>query len=408
MAIVDQEKFANALKIRQARRQHDLEQMPSKLLVWMPKSYTFTGNSKENVVNIAPNAGGGNTFAGALLNQGYQRKLKFIIVRGRLYSIGEIDHETILASADQKGAVVKALDDSLDKANDGFLLRLSIQLWGDQGGARARVATGGVAGNVVTLTDPRDTVKFEVGTTIVAAATDGLTGSPYNGQTFVEKVSNADGTITLDDASAINPGTGIAAGDYIFGYDEFGNSLYGVKAWIPPTNAGLSTPFLNVDRSVHEVRLAGYREVRTEDIESALISFVGNARQYGAMFDSLWLNSVRFTEVQKSLNAAKDVTVNIKDSSGRVVISYDTIGIRCGGKIVPIMDDPWVPYRSCYGLTRDSWELCGLGQIPHFADDDGRKLLRSPNSDASQYRLRAFLQPVCWKPHKNGHLDLGD
>jgi len=406
VAIVDQVKFANALKVRQARRLHYLEQKASKLFMWMPKTYNFTGSSREVVVQVAPNAGGGNTFAGALLNKGYQRHLKFIVTRGRLYGIGEIDHETIQASRDQEGGVVKCLDNSLDSANKGFMLRLSMQLWGDHGGARAQVAAGGVAGNVITLTDPRETVKFEIGTVIIASATNGLTGSPYNGSTFVTHVSNATGEITVDDASAINPGTGIAPADFIFGWDEFGSSLYGIRDWIPPT-APSATPFFNVDRTQHEVRLAGYRETRTEAIEPALISFVGNARQYGADFDSLWMNCVRFTELQKSLNAVKEVRVDIKDSSGRVVISYDTIGIRVGGRVVPIMDDPWVPYRYTWGLTRDSWELACLGQCPHFAEDDGLKLVRSANSDASEYRLRMWGQPICERPHENGVLDLG-
>jgi hypothetical protein len=400
MASLNMSSFSSALKILYPDSLEEVWFPEAPFLSWVPKAYDFEGSSRQT--NAMFSGIRGSTQFGVALNGKTTPALaKFNVTRKKDYVLGSIDNETMMASQSNKGAIAKAIKVQVDAAAYEFGRSMAVQCWGDGSGTRGVVASV-AAGPVVTLTDRRDCVKFEVGMVLENKSAAGVI---YAGTFLVTALDIDLGTVTLTlQGGAVAPiATDLLAreGDFLAGVGQ-SNCMSGVFAWIPVASP-TATPFFGVDRSVNPVRLAGGR-VRggAKTIEEVVFDSLARGKTNGGKFDTVWMNSERASELQKSMQAKAFVDVQ---SAGKAKVGFQGFNLVTSSGALTVLDDPTCPYA--YGLMtrRDAWEFATLGDAPHFAEEDGRRFLRESASDGIEFRLKMYGNLICQRPVDNVLID---
>jgi hypothetical protein len=405
MASLNMSSFSSALKILYPDSLEEVWFPEAPFLAWVPKAYDFEGASKQSNAIISGIRGSAD-FSAALNGKGTPSLVKFNVTRKKDYVIGSIDNETMMASASNRGAIAKAIKVQVDAAAYEYGRSAAFQCWSDGSGVRATMTAYNAGTNVATLNDRRDCVKFEIG--MNCEVKDSVTGVISPGYLQVVAVDLDLGTVTFSlQGGAVAPviandETQLGRqGDFLAGVGQ-SNCMSGVFAWIPVATPS-ATPFFGVDRSVNPQRLAGSR-VRggAKTIEEIIFDSLARGRVAGGKFDTLWMNSERASELQKSMQAKAFVDVQ---SAGKAKVGFQGFNLVSPQGNLMVMDDPTCPYA--YGLLtrRDAWEFASLGDAPHFAEEDGRRFLRESTSDGIEFRLKAYANLICQRPIDNVLID---
>lgn len=402
MASLNMSSFSSALKILYPDSLEEVWFPEAPFLAWVPKAYDFEGSSKQSNAIIS-GIRGSTDFSTALNGKSTPSLVKFNVTRKKDYVIGSIDNETMMASASNRGAIAKAIKTQVDAAAYEFGRSAAFQCWGDGSGVRGTVASFVAMTGVITLTDRRDCVKFEVGMVLQNKSAAGVIAAGFLTVTAVDLDA---GTLTVTlGGGAPNPvATDLLGrdGDFVAGVGA-SNCLSGVFSWVPVTAPGVADNFFGVNRSVNPSRLAGTRvKGGAKTIEEVIFDSLGRGRTAGGKFDTLWMNSERAAELQKSMQAKAFVDVQ---SAGKAKVGFQGFQLATPQGQIMVMDDPNCPYA--YGLLtkRDAWEYASLGDAPHFAEEDGRRFLRESTSDGIEFRLKAYSNLICQRPIDNVLVD---
>lgn len=400
MASLNMTSFSSALKILYPDSLEEVWFPEAPFLAWVPKAYDFEGASRQSNAMYS-GIRGSTDFSTALNGKSTPSLAKFNVTRKKDYVLGSIDNETMMASQSNKGAIAKAIKTQVDAAGYEFGRSMAVQVWGDGSGVRGTALTI-AAGPVVTLTDRRDCVKFEVG---MVLENKSAAGAVYAGTFLVTALDIDLGTLTLTlQGGAVAPiATDLFArqGDFLAGVGQ-SNCMSGVFSWIPVASP-TATPFFGVDRSLNPVRLAGGRvKGGAKTIEEVIFDSLARGRTNGGKFDTVWMNSERASELQKSMQAKAFVEVQ---SAGKAKIGFQGFNLITSSGNITVLDDPTCPYA--YGLLsrRDAWEFATLGDAPHFAEEDGRRFLRESASDGIEFRLKMYGNLICQRPVDNVVID---
>jgi hypothetical protein len=407
-------KFDSALKVLYNKnRVEKLVYSKFPLLALLPKNEEFYGKVKPIPVYYGNPQGRSSTFSRAKTRAASENSkvVDFQLKRTRDYGFVQIDNETMEASSNEKGAFLKAKQTEIDGIISSLSQSLARQIvrggWGDAG------QVGSFSTTTITLKDPNDVVHFESGQELVVAAAAGTgniraVGTSTNGL-FITGVDRSSGVLTfgfnVDDATNGIPT--IANNDFLFirgDRDEAGTperlQMVGLEAWVP-TTAPTSTAFLGVDRSKDVTRLGGLRyDVSALPIEEGLLDGVAYASREGVHPDYYFMNPMKYSELTKALGAKREYT-DIKASDS---VGFRALQIEGPGGPVKIMSDPTIPTNKCYGLTRDSWELCSLGKLIKPLSSDGLEMLRLDGSDGVEVRFGYYANLACYAPGKNLNL----
>ena len=400
MASLNMTSFSSALKILYPDSLEEVWFPEAPFLAWVPKAYDFEGASRQSNAMYS-GIRGSTDFSTALNGKSTPSLAKFNVTRKKDYVLGSIDNETMMASQSNKGAIAKAIKTQVDAAGYEFGRSMAVQVWGDGSGVRG-VALTIAAGPVVTLTDRRDCVKFEVG---MVLENKSAAGAVYAGTFLVTALDIDLGTLTLTlQGGAVAPITSdlfARQGDFLAGVGQ-SNCMSGVFAWIPSASP-TATPFFGVDRSLNPVRLAGGR-VRggAKTIEEVIFDSLARGRTNGGKFDTVWMNSERASELQKSMQAKAFVEVQ---SAGKAKIGFQGFNLITSSGNITVLDDPTCPYAFGLLSRRDAWEFATLGDAPHFAEEDGRRFLRESASDGIEFRLKMYGNLICQRPVDNVLID---
>jgi len=402
MASLNMSSFSSALKILYPDSLEEIWFPEAPFLAWVPKSYDFEGSSKQTNAIIS-GIRGSTDFSTALNGKSVPSMVKFNVTRKKDYVIGSIDNETMMASQSNKGAIAKAIKTQVDAAAYEFGRSAAFQVWGAGTGVRGTVSAYNAGTGVVTLTDRRDCVKFEVGMVLQIKSAAGVINAGFYSVTAVD-LDLGTLTVTLG-GGAPNPiATDLLGrdGDFLAGVGA-SNCISGVFAWVPPTAPGVADNFFGVNRSVNPSRLAGTRvKGGAKTIEEVVFDSLARGRTAGGKFDCLWMNSERAAELQKSMTAKAFVDIQ---SAGKAKVGFQGFQLSTPQGQLMVMDDPNCPYA--YGLLtkRDAWEYASLGDAPHFAEEDGRRFLRESTSDGIEFRLKAYSNLICHRPIDNVLID---
>lgn len=402
--------FKDVTLLVQADMVHKFINTKSRVFGMIRKEPTWPGDPQHEVKwKVAAGGGGGSTFSGARGNTSYGTYKKPVVGRVLRYQFGRIDNITAKATKTKKGSALDLAKEAIDDAWKGWALRNSHIIWSDQGCSLARIADD-LGSNVYRLTDPRATIYFTLKQKIQASVDDGNTPSDvlYAGEAIVVAISHAAGTITLDNGAALNPGTGLAAGDYVFSYDTFQQGLIGIPSWIPPTAPAPSENFYGVDRSIWPERMAGTRFVAQEALMPATERFAAAINFAGGEPKVIVVNSLRFSDIKNELQAMAEIQVNVKTTGipNGPTWSFRAPVYQSPWGPMPIIADRYAPYRYMWMLDPASFYLKSLDAWPHYADENGGILHPLEGDDASRFVMRGVGQLCCTRPVDNGVMDL--
>jgi hypothetical protein len=362
------------------------------------KSYNFVGESRRIRVQHAPLRGSA-TYSTAMTNRGVGKYDDFIVTRKKEYVGALIDCETLAAVDGKMGSNVDALKTALRGAAEEFGKALGRKLWGNGGGAVARLAAASSLSTTrLALLDRNDVTKFEVGMIVQGDSTDGTSGAVHPGSAEITAIDETNGYLYTGSNWTAQI-TGLADSDYLFRDGDFGSAvnLSGILGWIPVTQPSSGDAWFSVDRSKNVPKLAGQRLSGSGgSVLEVAVDAAARAGHFGGKPNKLFLGAFKYAEFAKECMAKGQMAIPVKDARGELTLSGFSIPGPKGAIVV--VQDTYCP--DSYGLltNMESWELAGLGQIPHVADDDGREIRMDPTSDSVSMYNRFYGNLLCHRP----------
>ncbi len=381
------------------KRMDNLAVNDNPLLKWLSKKDDLVGDGIHVPMRYARPQGKSAAFASMQAAHSSGKVKKVFIERKRYYGGVSIDDEAIRSARDRKGSFYSVKEAEMEDIITELGSTLQIHLWktgfGDLG-RRSSAAT-----NVITLTNPEDTINFGIGQTIVADSVQSG-GTVHSGSTTVTAVDYDAGTITLASAAAI---TGFADNDFLFNIGDYfatsttvgdGLNVTGLAGWIPAT-AETSGTFLGMDRTDATQLLQGFRQAYLGSIEETIKKQRSVMRRVGAKADTIWLADANWHRLEVELGSRAVRMAASAGTFGLPALKYST-----PHGSLPIFADPYCPEDVGYQLARKTWTLHHLDGLPHIIMTDGNKTLRGLDFDGIVMRARMWMELACDAPKHNG------
>ena len=399
---LDMTSFDAALKQHYtAERVENMVYTDNPLLAILPKYEQFGGRNLPIPIIYGNPQGRSAGFSTAQANKTNSQLVDFVLTRKQDYSLASISNEVIEASKGNANAFMEAATTEIDGAINAITRSLAIAVFGTGSGSIGQVLSG-TTSTSITLVDIEEVTNFEVGMELVVSTANGG-GSVKSGSVTVTGVNRDTGVVTIDAASAIDGGTGVATNDFIFVEGDYDQKIKGLAAWLPASAPSASENFFGVDRSVDATRLGGVRyDGSAEPLEEALISAASRVAREGGKPGHCVMNYAKYAELEKALGS-KVQYVDLKVSAD---VGFRGIQINGPRGVIKVMADQNCPSNVAYMLQLDTWKLYSLGKAPKILDSDGMKMLRESNADAVEIRIGYYAQLGCKAPGFNARIAL--
>lgn len=370
-------------------------------LAMIPKHTDFYGKSYPLPLQIGVSQGRSTSFAQAQANMSAPVLKEFQLTRVKDYSIGQLDNETMLASAQDIGAFAKGAKVVGDSAIRSLKNSMASTFFRSGTGSIAAIST--ITTGVIQLTNVGDVVQFEVNMTLQANATDGGGSPRVNG--WVISVNRSLGQITV---SATGLGgvagtpTAWAAADFLLQAGDNNGKMTGLQGWLP-SGTVTATLFFGVDRTADVERLAGlFTDQSALSIEEAQIIASQKLGQEGGMPGVGIVSFASFAALQAGLGS-KVTYADYKNGD----IAFRGITVNGSTGPIDIFPDRNCPAFTEWMLQLDTWGLYSLGEAPQVLEyEDGNVMLRSATADAMEMRVGLYGQIGCSAPGWNAQVKL--
>jgi hypothetical protein len=365
------------------------------------KRKDFFGQDIPIVPWYARGQGRSRVFATAKTNATADAVAKFRLTRAKDYGVTFIDMEALLATENDAGSFLQLGVDAVEGIQETVANNLAMSLYRNHGGARGKIAAGGVAATTLTLENPADVVNFEVGMMLKHASTDGTSGAlEAEAAIQITKVDRQAGILTF--AST----TGFDAGNYLFVEGDFGVALRGLASWLPTSVSG-SDSFLGQNRSTDsrlsgiyvDAVTAGYDHVEAIEYADALCV------REGGRPDTILCNPLDLRVIRTSLGSQLEYTTADTDLAS---VSFKAIQVSSSGNgNMKVISDPDCPIGTIFGLEMKSWTFFSLGDAPRGLESHKFKFITSESEDSVQVRVGYYGNLACYAPSHNFRIKVG-
>lgn len=361
------------------------------LLALLPKKEDFYGESDMRVpVQYANPMGRSASFTKALSGRTPSKRVKLAVPRVSDYATFSLENEVIEASANDKGAIERALEVELRDSMDALSSSLAHALYGTGSGQLGVYAS--LSSSTVTLATASDAKFFKPGMTI-GAYEPGV--GARTGTWTVVSVDPEAGTFVKSGTI-----TSITAADILYVDGDYDAKIKGLAGIIP--SSVTSTSFFGIDRTTDPINLAGNRiNGAGAPMTETLIKAAAKVANYGGRFTHVFMNH----EDLGNMMAAVSSNV-FQDTSEKVAnISFEALKFRTGAGMVSIHGDYHCPKGYGWGLDLNKWCLHTLNKAPHVirTDKDGNEITEH-DADARQFRLVYRGNLYCRAPRNNIHI----
>lgn len=366
------------------------------LLAMIPKDTNFVGQNMILAVRYADSQGRSAAFATAQTNAGNHQGATFTLTRKSDYQVVKLTTEAILASKNDKGALIKNLDTEMDSGMNNIGKSLATALFRGSSGAIGQ-SVGIPTATTITLANINDVTSFEVGMVLQANATK-------TGASGAMKTTPATATITgidrdtgvLTFGAGTFTGTNWAANDFLYAQGDYDAKVSGLDDWLPSTAPG-ATPFFGCVRNVDATRLGGLRvDVSGLNPEEAMVTLFSKQSREGGRPTHLFTNHLDYRNVEISVGSK----VQYEDLSVGE-IGFRALKLNGPRGPVSILADQDCPSGVGFSLDMKTWKLYSLDECPMILDMDGDKLARVYNADEWEARIVYFAQLGCTAPGFN-------
>lgn len=380
----------------------------------LKRTTDFYGEDRKVTVKYVNPMGRSATFSSTQANAKSGQGVRFTITRKSNYGTCYLSSETIEASANNMGALYKALDDQLEGTMQNVLHDLQYDLGGNGGGTRGQLSgaptvPGSSNPDYITLANPRDTRKFEKNMVLQCGTTDGSTATTFRSTpatATITKIDRAAGRLYF--AASTFSGTNWANGDYLSVQGDIdattllGKKVKGLAAHIPYTAPVAGESFNGIDRSTDAERLAGHRRDLTGlSLENGIITLAADISESGGDPDVALVSPRQFANLEISLGSK--VRYNKAQGTGDMArYGWNAISIACENGDLKVVSDRGIPDNRVYVLTMDSWEFATLNDAPKPINIDGNKILRVSDADDVEFRCVYRGDLITNAPGHNG------
>lgn len=366
-------------------------------LAMVPKAEDFYGENMYVAVRYTDVQGRSATFATAQANKAPHKGVRFLLTRGKDYALWGIEHEMILAAKKDKGSLVRSLDTEVSSALNALTNSLANVCFNDASGARTQLAVDPGTGTTFTCGALGDVVNFQVGMSIVFAATK--TGAlTAGGARTISAINRDSGVITV--SAAIDAAVGST--DYVFAEGDARNTgsailPTGLLGWLPTTAPTSGDSFFGVDRSVDPVALAGLRvDESALNPEEGLATMLSRLDVQGGKPSHIFRNPVDYKNILIALGTKVETEYMEVGEIG-----FEAVKVHGPKGLVRIFSDRNCPQGRGFTLTMKSWKFHSLEKAPMVIEADDQKLLRDSTADSFEGRMAYYAQLACDIPGHN-------
>ncbi len=331
-----------------------------------------------------------------------------------------VSNETIEASKNDVGALLKVVDDQAEGAVQNLVKEVGWGVFRAGGGTRGQIGSvtvpGGGAPDYITLKNIRTARFFEGRMTLKAGTTDGTTATTFRSTPATTESIGVDrslGRIYFPVGSLT--GTNWVADDYLSvdgDIDEttlVGKYISGFSAWIPEATPGPTDNFKGVNRSLDPTRLAGNRYDAValgQSPENAIIYAASEINDAGGAPDVAVMSSRRWTDIAVSLGQRIQYT-DVQGAGAQASLTFKSIVLPAAGGnggFVKLMADPNCQDDTIWLLQLDTWKWHTLGDWPRINLHNGNMIDPAVATDDVEMRWVYRGNLECTAPGYNGRI----
>ncbi len=374
------------------------------------KDTSWDGISQIVTCKIGNGGGHSANFGNAKANRGPSTFKKMTIETKDNFALWSVDNKLITLTRNQRGALMKALQEATEGAQSKFKRRTVRALWGNGGGAIGEV--GSISTVYLTLADRFDIRNFDIGDVCDFANDNGYTASAgtFGFTRTVVGLDEDTGIVQFDTTLATIVGLG--AGDFVFIDGDYGAVMNGVPSYVTSSAPGVD----NIPTSIHGMvrttwpqRLAGHRftgdqnQVPEEIMNALTEAFIRNCKT-----TDIFMRPGLFNEFAQGLESQRQRPA--EEKIGRV--GYTGIEVTSqSGKTVKCWGDPSIRLlpddsEPVYGLNMDGWVLHSAEAYPMWLTADEKKFMTEENANAKEGRVGGYGEAYTNAPGENWVLSL--
>lgn len=376
------------------------------VLAMIPKRTDWTGDTFQQPIQYANNAGRAGTLAAAQASANGAKGVQFSLTSAQDYGVIQISGETIRASGGgdmtrgKARAFLEARRSEIKSTTEALMQSISHGAFRNGSGIRGTRAS--ISSNTITLTNAHDGIFWDVGMMMGAYASDLTTARV--GTSRVTNVNRGPTTTTVTVASAAAIAS-FADGDVLFVEGDYNTRIKGFASWVP-TTAPDTTAFFGIDRSVDVTRLGGLRYAGTEPIVERLVNAEAFARVQGAKLDIIAMHPTQLANIKSTLG---DKIRYHERKSADAKFSFKGVALDTDYGTVDLIPDPACPSTTAYGLQLNTWSLVSRGDCPGPLDHLGGNrgdFFTLTTSDGIEGRYGYYAQLACSAPGYNVTISL--
>ena len=320
-------------------------------------------------------------------------------VVGHIYSPFQISVDAILRAKGDKAAFMGMVEFATKQHSEACADAIEECLFASGAGEMAVVQTS-ATGTSLVITNDDDVWKFKVGDELVFATSATAT---LKSQSVTVTALAASGVITVDALSAIDGGSGVVAGDYVFregtAYNNSANPLpTGLLAY------ATSGTIHGLDNSTH------YR-LRIPTVTGSLsdpVAAIQSAQMLLQKFGPLGRANVCF--VPWAIWATIAQSMDDKDQTkpgGLGEQGYTALRVVGPNGPVDILGSRFVQAKTMWLVDPKTLKLCHIGEeLIDLEKTTGQVLKFRDAADAVEGRISSRLQLVCTTPAANARITL--
>lgn len=380
------------------------------LVALMPKDTTWDGEYQMVTVHYGGSPGRSTDFGTAKSNKGPPKYKRMQIYTRDNFAVWSVDHKLITLSRNQKGALVRALAETTEKAHSKIKRSNSWMLWRNGGGAIGKIAS--ISTNTLTLSDINDVRNMDLDDVHVFSNDDGTGGAgTLVGRRTVTAINEDTGVITYDaDLTTI---AGLGANDFVFPEGDYNGAFYGVDAYVTqvaPGTGGVPAAIHGMTRTDHPTRLAGHRfTAATANVADEIKTALAKA----------WRRNCNVSHLFAAPEVIDEVEAEIGVNRRYVDVEVGRVGFKAlefttqSKKVLKLIPDADIPKskangrRLVYGLNLSRWKFHTALEMPMWLNINNNKdFMTEENANSSEGRIGGYGQPYTDAPGDNFVLEL--
>ncbi len=380
----------------------------SPLHAFTEKDSSWAGYTREIVLQYANGGGHSPSFTVAKETKSTNQFGKMSVELADLYALWSVEHKAILASRNDKGAVVKALENATKGALKKVKRDVCWMLHGNGGGSIGRVSTSTtLTSTTLKFRESRTLRNIEIGDHLQLASDDGRGGAGVRAGDALEVTAKDPENLQVTVNQAISTAIPTATtSDYVFLKGFYGTAMEGLESYVPESAPGVGdvpAAIWGMPRTADTRRLGGIRVGgKNLLIQDAIKKGLKVARDEGASIDLILMGTDEFYSLETQLGTSVQRVQRKAADVGFEGVKF----ITGGSKPVEVYMDPDCKSNVIWLLQSDTWTMSSMGEYPDFIGMGGERFIQEEASPTFEGRVGGYGQFYCDAPGYNVRLDL--